>query len=123
MNGLLARQIDLLSSTTRAAFVLFDLEAFTAAESTKMLGINNGALKSRVLRARRRLAQNVVQLLHAGRQQSFTRKNGSAANYSSLVGPSNGERSNDRLPATNVFGLNLPFNNFNCSTSMVFVSC
>src|SRR5712692_3178116 len=27
------------------------------------------------------------------------------------------------FPATNVFGLNLPFNNFNCSTSMVFVSC
>src|SRR5260370_3695678 len=27
------------------------------------------------------------------------------------------------FPATNVFGSNLPFNNFNYSTSMVFVSC
>jgi RNA polymerase sigma-70 factor, ECF subfamily len=97
MNGLLARQIDLLPSTTRTAFVLFDVEGFTTAESTKMLGINNGALKSRVRRARRRLARNIVRLLHAGRQKTFIRKNSSAANYSSLVGPSNGEGSNDRL--------------------------
>src|SRR6266481_3196401 len=27
------------------------------------------------------------------------------------------------FPATNLFGSNLPFNNFNYSTSMVFVSC
>src|SRR5258708_491952 len=27
------------------------------------------------------------------------------------------------FPATNVFWLNLPFNNFNCSNSMVFVCC
>src|SRR5579862_5189624 len=54
INSLLARQIALLPSTTRTAFVLFDVEGFTAAESTKMLGINNSALKSRVLRARRK---------------------------------------------------------------------
>ncbi len=97
MSGLLARQIDLLPPTTRTAVVLCDVEGFTTAESTKMLGINNGALKSRVLRARRGLAQNIVQLLHAGRQTIFIRKNSSAANYFSLVGPSNGNGSNDRL--------------------------
>jgi RNA polymerase sigma-70 factor, ECF subfamily len=97
MHGLLARQIDLLPSITRTALLLFDVEEFTLAESTEMLGINTSALKSRVLRARRRIAQNLARLLQAGRQRTFIRKNGSAANYSSLVGPSNGEGSNDRL--------------------------
>jgi DNA-directed RNA polymerase specialized sigma24 family protein len=90
MNDLLARQIDLLPSITRTAFLLFDVEEFTTAESSKILGINTSALKSRVLRARRKLAQNIVQLLHTGRQRTFITQNGSAANYSSLVASSNG---------------------------------
>jgi predicted DNA-binding protein (UPF0251 family) len=97
MNELLAQQIDLLPSTTRTAFLLFDVEEFTTAESTEILGINPSALKSRVLRARRRLTQNLVQLLNAGRSRTFITNNGSVANYSSLVGPSTGEGSNDRL--------------------------
>lgn len=90
MNDLLAQQIDLLPSTTRTAFLLFAAQGFTTAESIKMLGINTSALKSRVLRARRRLAQNIVQLLHAGRRRTFVRKNGATANHSSCVTKSKG---------------------------------
>lgn len=79
MNEFLAKQIDRLPSTTRTAFSLVDVEGFTIRESTKMLGINESALKSRVLRARHRVAGNIRQLLHACRQKSFIRKNGSAA--------------------------------------------
>ena len=80
MNELLARQIDRLPSATRTAFLLREVDGLTTAESIKLLGINTNTLKSRILRARCRLAQNIVQLLHASRQKTSIRKNGAAAN-------------------------------------------
>jgi DNA-directed RNA polymerase specialized sigma24 family protein len=47
------------SVATRTALLFFDVEEFTTAESAKILGINTSALKSRVRRARRRLAQSL----------------------------------------------------------------
>ena len=63
MRDLLAQQIHRLPSLVRTAFLLRDVDGFTTTESVKLLGINNSALKSRVQRARRRLAQNMLQLL------------------------------------------------------------
>lgn len=63
LRELLARHIDRLPSLTRAAFLLRDVDGFTTTESIKLLGIKKSALKSRVQRARRRLAQNMMGLL------------------------------------------------------------
>jgi RNA polymerase sigma-70 factor (ECF subfamily) len=63
LRELLARHINRLPSLTRAAFLLRDVDGFTTAESIKLLGIRKSALKSRVQRARRRLAQNMIGLL------------------------------------------------------------
>jgi RNA polymerase sigma-70 factor, ECF subfamily len=63
LRELLARHINRLPSLTRAAFLLRDVDGFTTTESIKLLGIRKSALKSRVQRARRRLAQNMIGLL------------------------------------------------------------
>lgn len=95
MNEFLVQQVDRLPATTRTAFLLFHVEGFTTAESTKRLGINNSALKSRVLRARHRLAQNIVQLFPERRQKTSIKKN-CGVNYFSTVGTSNVEGRNDQ---------------------------
>ena len=63
LRDLLAQQINRLPSLIRTAFLLCDVDGFTITESIKLLGINSSALKSRVHRARRRLAQNMLRLL------------------------------------------------------------
>jgi RNA polymerase sigma-70 factor (ECF subfamily) len=63
LRELLTRHINRLPSLTRAAFLLRDVDGFTTTESIKMLGIKKSALKSRVQRARRRLARNMMGLL------------------------------------------------------------
>ena len=60
LRELLAQHINRLPSLTRAAFLLRDMDGFTTTESIKLLGIKKSALKSRVQRARRRLAQNIT---------------------------------------------------------------
>jgi RNA polymerase sigma-70 factor, ECF subfamily len=80
LRDLLAQQIHRLPSLIRTAFLLRDVNGFTTAESVRRLGIKNSALKSRVQRARRRLAQNMLQLLREDRQRnsSFIRQIASA---------------------------------------------
>jgi RNA polymerase sigma-70 factor (ECF subfamily) len=63
LRDLLAHQIDRLPSLIRTAFLLRHVDGFTTTESIKLLGINSSALKSRVQRARRKLAQNILGLL------------------------------------------------------------
>jgi RNA polymerase sigma-70 factor (ECF subfamily) len=63
LRNLLAQQIDRLPSLIRRAFLLRDVNGLTIPESVKLLGINDSALKCRVQRARRRLAQNMQRLL------------------------------------------------------------
>jgi len=70
VNELLAQQIQQLPLPTRTAFLLRDVDELTTSESMERLGVNESALKSRVLRARRRIAQNMGQLLHADRQRN-----------------------------------------------------
>jgi len=69
MNELLGQQIQQLPSPTRTAF-LREMDEFSTSESMERLGINRSALKSRVLRARRTITQNIRQLLHADRQRN-----------------------------------------------------
>jgi len=69
LRDLLAQQINRLPSLIRTAFLLRDVDGFTTTESIKLLGINNSALKSRLQRARRRLAQNMLGLVREDRRQ------------------------------------------------------
>jgi len=70
LRDLLAQQINQLPSLIRKAFLLRDVDGFTTTESTKLLGIKSGALKSRVQRARRRLAQDMLRLLREDQQRN-----------------------------------------------------
>jgi RNA polymerase sigma-70 factor, ECF subfamily len=99
MNDLLAQQIHRLPSSMRTALLLRDVGEFTTAESMKLLGINNSALKSRVLRARRRLAQSMMELFNTDRQRnpSFIAENCCGVNCSSAAAPSRRETANDQL--------------------------
>ncbi|MGA7915449.1 MAG: sigma-70 family RNA polymerase sigma factor [Candidatus Acidiferrales bacterium] len=63
LRHLLAQQIHRLPSLIRTAFLLRHVNGFSTAESLQRLGINSSALKSRVQRARRKLAQNMLPLL------------------------------------------------------------
>jgi RNA polymerase sigma-70 factor, ECF subfamily len=85
MNELLAHQIHSLPSRTRKAFLLRGADGFTTSESIELLGISKSAFKSRVRRARRRLAQSVLKLLDANRQRNhpFAAKNCDRTNCSS----------------------------------------
>jgi RNA polymerase sigma-70 factor, ECF subfamily len=68
LHGLLAQQIHRLPSSARTALSLCGVGGLTLSDSAKLLGIKNSALKSRVQRARRRLARNLLPLLRQGRQ-------------------------------------------------------
>jgi RNA polymerase sigma-70 factor, ECF subfamily len=80
LRNLLAQQIHQLPSLNRTAFLLRHVNEFTTTESIKLLGINNSALKSRVLRARRRLGKNLLRLLREDqpRNSSFITRIASA---------------------------------------------
>ena len=69
MRHLLERQIGRLPSLNRTALLLRDIDGLTTRESTKLLRINNSALKSRLQRARRSLAQSLRPLLSIDRQR------------------------------------------------------
>jgi DNA-directed RNA polymerase specialized sigma24 family protein len=70
LRDLLAQQINRLPSLIRTAFLLRDVAGFTTTESIKLLGINSGALKSRVQRARQRLGQNLLPLLRKDQRRN-----------------------------------------------------
>ena len=82
MNQLLVSQIRELPSLVRTAFLLRDVDELSTSESMKRLGVNKSALKTRVLRARRRLTQKMRELLRADRKtnHSFTTEGRSVAN-------------------------------------------
>jgi RNA polymerase sigma-70 factor, ECF subfamily len=99
MNGLLVQQIHRLPSSTRAALLLRDVDELTVEESTKLLGIKKNAMKSRTLRARQKLAQRILPLLHTDRQRRpfLISKNSCGANCPAATNPSSGEVTNDQL--------------------------
>jgi RNA polymerase sigma-70 factor (ECF subfamily) len=70
MYDLVAKQIEKLPSPTRIALRFREMDELTVSESTKRLGINNSALKSRVLRARRKVTQSMEQLLRTNRRRN-----------------------------------------------------
>lgn len=70
VKGLLMQQIQQLPPTTGPAFQLRDVDGLSTSESMERLGVSKSALKSRVLRARRRIARNMRQLLRADRQKN-----------------------------------------------------
>jgi RNA polymerase sigma-70 factor, ECF subfamily len=94
VNELVAEQIRQLPPPTRTAFLLREVNELSTSESIERLGVNKSALKSRVQRARRRIAQNIRQLLQADCQRS---RSSSAANRSCTATSSSGEASNDRI--------------------------
>jgi len=99
MNELRMREIQQLPSAIRIAFLLREVDELSPSESLERLGINESALKSRVLRARRKIAQNMGQLLHAGRQRNafIITDDCRLANASSTATSSTGEASHDRV--------------------------
>jgi RNA polymerase sigma-70 factor (ECF subfamily) len=97
LRDLLAQQINRLPSLIRAAFLLRDVDEFTTLESIKLLGINSSALKSRVQRARRRLAQNMLGLLREDQQRNSSFTNGLLRRDSAVATLSRETRSAHRL--------------------------
>jgi RNA polymerase sigma-70 factor (ECF subfamily) len=63
LNALIEDQIRELSPRIQAAFRLRNIEEFSVREAVQVLGIRETALKSRVLRARRKVARGLRKLL------------------------------------------------------------
>jgi RNA polymerase sigma factor (sigma-70 family) len=61
MNSLIEQQLRELSPGVEAAFRLREIAGYSTMESVQALGIHKSALKSRILRARRRLADALKQ--------------------------------------------------------------
>jgi RNA polymerase sigma-70 factor (ECF subfamily) len=99
MNGLLVEQTHGLPSAIRAAVLLREVDELTIEESTKLLGIKKSAMKSRTRRARQKLAQRMLPLLHIDRQRRpfLISQNSCGANYAAATNPSSGEVTNDQL--------------------------
>jgi RNA polymerase sigma-70 factor (ECF subfamily) len=57
IRALIDKQVSELPSTLKVSFQMYDLEERSAAESRQLLGIRSPAFKSRVLRARKRIAK------------------------------------------------------------------
>lgn len=72
MNSLLVQEIRRLSPTAQEAFLLCYVEGRSRSELVELLGISSAALKSRVVRARRKLASALSQLLNTDRQQRLS---------------------------------------------------
>jgi RNA polymerase sigma-70 factor, ECF subfamily len=85
LRDLLAQQINRLPSLIRTAFLLRDVDEFTTTESIKLLRINSSALKSRVQRARRRLAQNMLRVFRKDQQRNSSFINGSLRRGSAVA--------------------------------------
>jgi RNA polymerase sigma-70 factor, ECF subfamily len=99
MNELLLRQIQQLPAPTRTAFLLRDVDELSTSESNEKLGINRSTLKSRVQRARGRIARNVRQLLKVDplRNPAPMLEDRWVANRSSAVASSTREAGNGRV--------------------------
>jgi RNA polymerase sigma-70 factor (ECF subfamily) len=99
MKELLLRQIQRLPSPTRTAFLLRDVDELSTAESNEKLGINRSTLKSRVQRARGRIAQNIRQLLHVDRSRNSALVSADCcvANRSSAIASSTREAGDGRI--------------------------
>lgn len=98
MHNLLAEQIHRLPSSTRTALLLRDVDELTVEESTKLLGIKKSALKSRTLRARQKLAQRMLPLLHTGQARCPVSINADfSANCAAAINPRSGETTNAQL--------------------------
>jgi len=67
MNGLVMDQVRKLPSGLRAAFQLVDIDGLSTSESTEELGIRLSAFKSRLCRARHRVARGLRQSLRRPR--------------------------------------------------------
>jgi len=67
MNGLIREQIGKLPPGLRAAFQLVDIDGLSTSESTQELGIRLSAFKSRLCRARQRVASGLRQSLRRPR--------------------------------------------------------
>jgi RNA polymerase sigma-70 factor (ECF subfamily) len=65
INGLLEKEIQKLPAAVQRAFNLHEIEGLSTAESMQALGIRKNAFKSRILRARRRLAGALQSSLQA----------------------------------------------------------
>ena len=65
LNGLLKGEIQKLPAAVQRAFELHEIEGLSSAESMQALGIRKNAFKSRILRARRRLAAVMQRSLQA----------------------------------------------------------
>jgi RNA polymerase sigma-70 factor (ECF subfamily) len=61
MNSLIEQELRELSPGVEAAFRLREIAGYSTMESLQALGIHKGALKSRIMRARRRLADALQQ--------------------------------------------------------------
>jgi len=63
LNALIEDQIRELSPGVQAAFRLYEFEEFSISEAVQALGISEAAMKSRVLRARRKVTRGLRKLL------------------------------------------------------------
>jgi hypothetical protein len=68
LNALVEGQIRVLPPRVQAALRLREIEEFSVAEAAQALGIRETALKSRVLRARRKVARGLRKLLSTPRR-------------------------------------------------------
>lgn len=98
IDELLICQIQQLPPSTRTAFVLRNVDELSTSESLERLGVKKSALKSRVRRARQRIAQNMDPLLHGDRQRrrAFTADR-RVTSPSSITTSRTEEASNDRV--------------------------
>jgi len=75
VKALIEGQVRELPPGTREAFRLRKVEGFSATETVEALGIHNGALKSRVLRPRQKLAGALEQsILRSARIQAGSQR-------------------------------------------------
>ena len=74
IDGLVMRQLARLSPRIQTVFVLCDVEGFSTPEAVKLLGIKTSAVKSRLVRARRKLAQGLqsIRVSHASSRLSMS---------------------------------------------------
>jgi RNA polymerase sigma-70 factor (ECF subfamily) len=96
LRALLAQQIHQLPCLIRTALLLRDVDECTTAESIKLLGIHSSALKSRVQRARRRLAQDMLRLLREDQQRNSPFHDGLLPRDSAVASVSRRETRNAR---------------------------
>jgi len=72
MNGIIREQIGKLPPGLRAAFQLVDIDGLSTSESTQELGIRLSAFKSRLCRARQKVASGLRQSLRRPRKNIAT---------------------------------------------------